>query len=184
MTYLLIGLIVFFGIHLLPSFVSTRQALVRRLGELPYKGLFALISLGGFILIVLGKAQAAVIPVWQPYNWGSLPAQWLMPLAFILVTAAYAPTNLRRITRHPMLWGVTLWAAVHLLANGDLASILLFASFALYSLFDMASVNRRGLRVPGIRVMPVYDVVVIIIGLAAYAGVALAHPYLFGAKVF
>ena len=103
-----------------------------------------------------------------------------MPVAFVLVAGAYLPSNLKRYTRHPMLWGVTLWAALHLLANGDSASLLLFGGLGVYALCAMWSLNRRGVRksdktYPGRR-----DALVVVAGLVVYVAFVVLHPYLFG----
>jgi uncharacterized membrane protein len=176
MTLLVTGLVIFIGVHTLPMFITIRQGLITKYGELPYKGMFALISCIGFTLIVLGKYQAEVIPVWQPPAWGLQLPFYIMPFAFILLCAAYLPSSVRRITRHPMLWGVTLWALAHLPANGDLASIMLFGSLGLFSLADMYSANCRG----AVRVRQSYawyqDCLVIIIGLTIFWLTLQWHP--------
>ena len=144
MKILVTGLVLFIGIHLLPSFAGLRRTLVQRLGEIPYKGLFALPALLGLALIVIGKRQAEIIPVWTPPAWGQPIAFLGMPLVFILLVAAYLPGNIKRYTRHPMLWGVVLWSLCHLLVSGDLASMSIFLSLGVFALLDMASANRRG----------------------------------------
>lgn len=171
-----IGLLIFFGIHLLPSITGLRQVLVNRLGELPYKGLYALISLTGFTLIIIGKINTVHLPVWDPPAWGVYVTFSIMPLAFILVVAANLPGNIKRYTRHPMLWGITLWSVGHLVSNDDLSSIIIFTCFLLYSLFDMASANRRGAVLSSARVPLSRDILIIIIGIVAYMVVLLVHP--------
>ncbi len=180
MTILVIGLVIFFSIHLLPSFVNVRTQLIANLGENKFKGIYSLISAIGFITIVFGMLYADFIPVWSPPVWGRHAAMTLMLPAVILLGAANAPTNLKRITRHPMLWGVTLWATAHLIANGDLASLLLFTSFALYSLFDMGSANRRGATINTESLPFKADIKLILIGLVIYGLLLFLHPYLTG----
>ena len=107
----------------------------------------------------------------------------LMWLAVTIFPAAYLPTNLKRIMRHPFLWGVTLWALGHLLTNGDLASILLFGSFAIYAFYDMWSANRRGAEVSKTRYPIWQDGVLVVVGLAAYLLLVRLHPILFGVPV-
>jgi uncharacterized membrane protein len=82
--------------------------------------------------------------VYQPTAWTAHVAWVLMWLAVTIVPAAYLPTNLKRVMRHPFLWGVALWAIAHLLTNGDMASLLLFGAFGAYAFFDMGSANRQG----------------------------------------
>jgi uncharacterized membrane protein len=106
-----------------------------------------------------------------------------MPVALTLFVSAFMPTNLKRLTRHPMLWGVTVWAAVHLVANGDLASLILFGSFGAFSLFDMWSANRRGAELSA-KVVPYWrDVLVAAVGGIVYVGLLHSHEMLFGMPV-
>lgn len=107
-----------------------------------------------------------------------------MLIAFYLFAAADMKSNIKRFIRHPMLLGVFLWSCVHLFANGDLASIILFGSFAIFSLFGMVSANIRGALVQKEKYPIKKDVVSIIGGLVAYAiFVLLVHPYLIGVPV-
>lgn len=183
MNLLILGIIIFIGVHLLPSFVSLRRAAMDRLGPGTYKGLFSLLSLVGLVLMVGGKYLADVQPLWQPPAWGRFAAIVLMLPVFVLLAAANMPSNIKRYTRHPMLWGVTLWSAGHLLANGDRASLLLFGSLGAYAVFDMLSANLRG-AVKQISVYPLAkDGVTVAAGLVVYVALLLLHPYLFGVAV-
>jgi len=183
MNTLIIGLIIFIGIHSLPMSASLRQILVTRLGENIYQGVFALTAITGFIIIILGKAYADFVPVWDPPVWTKHITLTLMPFALILLPAANMPGNIKRYTRHPMLWGVTLWAFAHLCANGDLASIILFASFGAYTVIAMLSANLRGAAKQRQKIPVVKDFMVIVAGLISYAIILVAHPYLFGVPV-
>lgn len=176
MKILIAGLLLFIGIHLLPTFVGVRRGLLERLGEYPYKGIFALSALLGMALIIIGYRQAGLVPVWNPPAWGRQAVYLIMPIVFILLTAAYIPGNIKRFTRHPMLWGVTLWAVVHLLVKGDLASMLVFIGLALFALFDMVSANRRGAALSQTRTPYYYDIFIIALGIIAYLAVLLVHP--------
>lgn len=180
MAFLVLGILLFIGIHLLPSFASFRQRLIGRFGERAYKGMFSLVALVGFGLLIYGKARADFIPVWTPPAWGRHAALSLMPFALMLLVAAYLPSNVKRLTPHPMLWGVTLWAAVHLAANGDLASILLFGSLGIFALFDIVSANARGATTSKSTYPLTRDTAVVAIGLIAYGLLLFLHPYLFG----
>ncbi len=183
MTVLITGLVVFFGVHLVPWAPPLRVSLIAKLGEKGYKGLFALIALAGFVLIVIGKGRAEFVPLYEPPVWGRELALALVLLAFLVLPGAYVHSNIKRYTRHPMLWGVTLWAVAHLLANGDLASVLLFGTFLVYSLADMASANRRGARLSADRYPWTQDLKVAVVGLIAYGSFLMLHPYLFGVSV-
>ena len=184
MGVLITGLIVFFGIHLVPTAVPLRDRLVDWRGEKVYQLAFSLVAAAGLLLIIYGKAAAPFSPVYAPPTWGAHVTWVLMWLAVTVFPAAYLPSNLKRIIRHPFLWGVALWAIAHLLANGDLASILLFGSFAAYAFYDMHSANRRGAERSRTRHPLWRDAVLVAFGTAAYLGLVYLHPLLFGASVF
>ncbi|MBB5015849.1 NnrU family protein [Rehaibacterium terrae] len=183
MSLLILGLALFFAIHALPWLPPLRRRLIERLGALPYRGLFALVSALGLLLIVLGHARAPHEPLWLPPAWGRPLVYPLLFAAFVLLAAAYLPGNLKRYTRHPMLWGVVLWGVGHLLVRGDLSSLLLFGGFIGYALLAMASANLRGARKTEQRQPLWKDALVLVAGAAAYAGFALAHPWLIGVAV-
>ena len=134
-------------------------------------------------MLVVGMGRATFVPLWDPPAWAHRVAVLGMPVALILLVAAFMPTNLKRFTRHPMLWGVTIWAAVHLLANGDLASLILFGSFGVFSLFDMWSANRRGAELSS-RVVPYWrELLVVVVGGIVYVAFLYGHAWLFGVPV-
>jgi len=184
MSWLIAGLVLFFGVHVFSSLRPARAHVVAMLGEGPYKGLYSLASLAGFALTVLGMARAPQLGLWNPPAWGRPVALVVMPVALVLVAAAYIPGNLKRITAHPMLWGITLWALVHLLVNGDLAGLLLFGAFGLYAGYAMAMQNRRGIR-PSQTPRPIAgDIGAVGAGLIAYALLLKFHGALFGAALW
>ena len=184
MLWLIAGLVLFLGVHVFSSMRSTRARLVAKLGEGAYKGFYALLSVAGFGLIVAGQGKAPSVQLWDPPSWGSYVAIWFMPFAFILLAAAFVPGNLKRLTAHPMLWAITLWALVHLLANGDLAGLLLFGGFGVYSLYAMWSQNRRGVRPSQTRRALAGDIGAVVAGLIAYALLLKFHANLFGVAVW
>jgi uncharacterized membrane protein len=148
MALLLFGLLLFFAAHLTPALPGLRARLIGRLGENGYKGGFSLLSLAGLVAIVFGAASfrgsAADAQLWAPPVWTRHLAFTLMLPAFILVVAANIPSRLRDRLRNPMLIGVALWALAHLLANGNLLALLLFGSFLVFTLYDLASLSQRG----------------------------------------
>ena len=183
MVYLVFGLILFFGIHSLPMFSSLRQSLESRLGEKRFKGIYSLIALAGFVLILIGTSRAEFRDVFTPPTWAPAVANLVMPVAFCLLLASLMPNNFRRVIRHPMLSGVFLWALVHLIANGDLASIFLFGAFGAYSVIDIISVNRRS-PAPAVPRRPLgMDVLVLALGFATFWVVRNYHAALFGVAV-
>ncbi len=147
MALLGLGLLVFLGAHALPIFSGVRNAMVARLGAMPYRGLFSVVSVVGLVMIVIGYGQARMdgSPVlYDPPTWTRHVTMLLMLPVFVLLIATYVPGRIRKITRHPMLVAVKLWAFSHLLANGDLASVLLFGGFLVWAVADRISVKRRG----------------------------------------
>lgn len=184
MALLIAGLAVFFAVHMLPWFAGLRARLRAKLGERAYRAAFALVALAGFGLIVVGKANAPVVSLYEPPAWGSALAPPLVLAAFLLLPGAYMPANVKRFTRHPMLWAVTLWALAHLLANGDVASVMLFGAFLAYSLADMVSANARGAQRASKRYPWTQDAKAAGAGLIAYAVFLWLHPFLFGVSVF
>jgi len=183
MNFLIAGIVVFFGMHLVPSLVGLRSKLISGVGEIKYKILYAVVAMIGLILIIYGKSQAEFQAIWQPPGWSAKVTPLLMIFSMILLAGADMKSNLKRFTRHPMLWGVTVWSGAHLLANGDLASIVLFGSFGAYALFDMLSANMRGAQKQEIKYPLKKDIIVLVGGLVAYAVFVLLHPYLFGVAV-
>ncbi len=180
MILLALGLVLFIGVHLIPTFTPLRQTLIGRLGHNKYRGAFSAVALLGLILLVIGKTKAGSVPVYEPPTWGRQLALALMVPAFILLPAAHMRTNVKRFTRHPMLWGVTLWSIAHLSANGDLASIVLFGALGAYSLFGMVSANLRGAAKSTTRYPVIREGMVLMAGIAGYAVFLALHPYLFG----
>lgn len=187
MLFLILGLIVFFGVHLIALAPPLKRRLVARLGANVYKVAFALAALIGLILIIVGYGYyAARIPVWDPPAFGPYLAVALMPLALILLAAAFLPSNIRRFTAHPMLWAVVVWALCHLLVRGDRASVLLFGGFLVFALLAMVAGGLRGDRPEDSEKSrhPVWqDVLVVIAGLIGFAVLLWLHPFLFGVPV-
>jgi uncharacterized membrane protein len=187
---LILGLVVFIGAHVFVTRRKARAALIARIGEWPYKGLFALVSLLGLVLIVWGFGHyraAGYIQVWTPPTWIRHVTVALVWPAIILVTAAYIPGNIKRTLKHPMLVGVKLWAFAHLLSNGDLGSIILFGSILAWAVYDRISLKRR--TDPGAPLIPVggwrNDVIAVAVGTILYLALGFVfHPLFIGVPVF
>lgn len=190
MTYLIAGLIIFFGVHALPMRPALRGRMRERLGDLGYKAAFALVSLLGLVLIVYGygMARAAGSPIlYSPPVWMSHITILLMVPVFVLLVAAYAPTGtVKARSKHPMILAVKIWALAHLLANGDLASVVLFASFLAWGVVDRISLKRRG-DIGGagaLRKSIAGDAISVVVGLGLYvAFVVYLHAWLIGVPV-
>lgn len=184
MTLLTIGISLFVAIHLLPAVVPMRNALFNKLGEGPYKGLYSLVALVGLGLIIWGKAYASYVPVWQPPLWTRYVVEFAMLPALILIVGANVPCNIKRFTPHPMMWAVLIWSVAHLSANGDLASMILFAPFATFAIIHMISANKRGATKQVDTLPTKADIKVSAMGLATYVLLAFAHPWLFKMPAF
>jgi uncharacterized membrane protein len=177
------GLILFLGVHLLPAWPKVRLAIVRRLGEPRYKGLFSLASLAGLALIVGGYAAAAPgARLFEPLPAAIAIAPYAMTLSLVLLAAANLPGHIRRVVGHPMLLGIAIWASVHLLANGDTRGSVLFASFLVYVAVDFASaVRRHAIKpfAPSVR----HDFIAVVAGTIGAMVVMALHRFLFGVAV-
>jgi uncharacterized membrane protein len=183
MDAMVLGLALFFGVHALPLLAGVRQRLIGILGRWFYLGLFSLGSLAGLSLMLQGYQQIEAKILWMPVGIGRPMAHALMPLALILIVSAYLPTFVKAKARHPMLLGVALWAGVHLLANGDLASTLLFGPFLGYALLDMLLSKPRKTLIPVRKPQLLFDILAVIFGLMAYGALLLSHDRLFGVAV-
>ena len=188
LTKLVAGLIVFHGVHLVPTRPSFREALRARLGAGSYQALFSLVSFAGLALIVWGYGEARTLgrmnpQLWVPPVWTKHITYLLMLPAFILLAAAYIPSRIRTAAKHPMLAAIKLWAFGHLLVRGDLASLLLFGSFLAFGVYDRISVKKRGALGPlGAAAGTARgDVFAIVAGLVAYAAMLVwGHSALIG----
>ena len=156
-----------------------------RLGYGPYMGLYSLVSIASFVLIVygFGAARGSGV-VYTPPTWLAHVNVFLMVPAIILLVVSQIPAGyIKKATKHPMLLAVKLWALGHLLANGELNSVLLFGSFLAFAIFDRIMVKRRGDEGPGpdIALRPMMDVISVVAGAAIWTAIALwLHPILFG----
>jgi len=183
MNAMIAGLALFFAVHLLPVHPRWRESLIGRFGQPVYTALFSLLSLGGLLLIAHGYGQVDERILWTPPAGAGPLAIAVMPAALILLLAAYLPTWLRARLRHPMLIGIALWSAVHLLATGRLATTLLFGAFLTYALADIALARRRRQMIPGGTPRLHWDAIAVAGGLLAWWLLRRWHEDLFGVAV-
>lgn len=185
MLLLLIGLLLFTGVHLIPALApGLRMSWYGRVGEAGFKGTFSLLLLLAIGLMVAGwrSTQPAVIYVLPP---AAHPvAMALLVLAFLLLVASTRPSRLRQWIRHPQLTGVLLWGGAHLLLNGDSRSLLLFGGLTLWALVEIIAINRReGVWIKG----PVpgwgAEVVTLLVTAVVIGAVVAAHPWIAGMPV-
>jgi uncharacterized membrane protein len=180
MGLLIIGLALFIGVHLVPSSPGLRGGVAGAIGLNGYKIAFSVVSAIGLVLAGIGYAQAPYEQIFVPSQTARLILPVAMAVAFVLMACAYAPGRVRRLVRHPMMASVLIWSALHLLANGDLASNVLFGTFAIWSVFAILSASRRGQKLGGDKIRRWADPVAAAVGLAAFALVLYGHEWLFG----
>jgi uncharacterized membrane protein len=187
---LVLGLILLLGSHTLTAQRDMRAALIGSTGEGLYKILYSLVSLAGIVLIAWGFAKYRAtgwIDVWSPPGATKHVTIALMLPAIILVVASYLRGRIYAVVKHPMLAGVKLWAFAHLLANGDLGSIILFGSFLGWAVYDRISLKHRAdAGAPPIPVGGVInDLLAVVVGLVAYLALGFVfHPIVIGVAVF
>jgi uncharacterized membrane protein len=187
MICLLLGLLLFLGTHSIRIIADdwrTRQ--FARLGEKRWKGLYSVVALGGFALLVWGYGLTRLAPVdlWNPPLWTRHLAVLLMLPSFVLLAAAYVPGNrIKAAIGHPMVAGAKLWALAHLLANGRLGDVVLFGAFLAWAVLSFVAARKRD-RIAGTR-YPVLgagrDVKVLIVALLGWVAFTFwGHEWLIG----
>lgn len=186
---MILGLVLFFAAHTLTTKREARGRAIARLGEGTYKILYSLASLAGLAMIIWGFADYRAtgwIDVWYPPKAMKHITVALMLPAVILVVASYLRGRIYATLKHPMLAGIKLWALAHLLANGDLGSIILFGSFLGWAVYDRISLKGRtdggGPPIPVGGVTN--DLIAVAVGVVAYLALAFAfHPVVIGVPV-
>jgi uncharacterized membrane protein len=183
------GLAVFLGTHLVTTQRELRAALIARFGGSAYKVGYSLLSAIGLVLIIYGFSQYRAtgwINVWYPPKGMRHLSLALMLPATIIFASAYLRGYIWRFMKHPMLVAIKLWAFVHLLANGDLGSIILFGAFLAWAVFDRISLKSRDdagappIPFGGVR----NDVLAVVVGLIGYVALVFAfHPAVIGVPV-
>jgi len=189
MLFLLLGLLVFLGVHSTRIFADGwRSATMARVGELPWKAVYAVLSIIGFVLIVWGFSLARQQPVqlWMPPRGMRHLAALLTLVAFVLLAATYVPRNaIKARLHHPMVLSVKVWALAHLLANGNLAHMILFGTFLVWAALSFRAARARD-RAAG-TVYPAGTAagtgITVVVGVAAWALFAFwAHGALIGIR--
>jgi len=185
---LILGIIIFLGVHSVPIFYKTRGSLIARFGSGPFKGIYSLVAAIGFALIVWGfhlyRAEG-MIPVWTPPDWMRHVTILLMWFAFVALACMNpAPSLIRGWLRHPMLVAIMIWALAHLLINGDAGGMLLFGSFLAWAVVDRIAVKKRGdLGAPRMKSFKRADAMALGLGTVAYVAMIILHPILIGVSV-
>ena len=144
MGVLIVGLVIFLGIHSV-RLVGARPFFIALMGEAFYAVIYSIVSAVGLALVVYGFSLSHPSPtIWIAPEWTRTVALFTVPVGIILVFSTYVPSHIRSILRHPMMIGVVLWSGAHLLANGELADIVLFGSFFVWSLLTLVRAYMRG----------------------------------------
>lgn len=191
MAILIAGLVLFLAPHSVRIFADGwRAERIQRMGPLPWKGMYAVLSIVGFVLIVwgYGLARQAPVELWSPPVWTRHVAALLTLPAFILIVAAYVPgTHMKAALGHPMVAGTKIWAFAHLISNGRLADVLLFGAFMVWAIVLYASARKRdrraGVTYPARGASR--DAIALVVGTAAWAAFAFyLHAPLIGVRPF
>lgn len=178
------GLVLFFAAHSFTMFRGARQAAVDKLGPIPYRVLYSLVSLAGFVMIVQGFGDAPRTELWTPPLWMRHVTMLLMLPVFVLLVAAYVPGKIKAAVKNPMLMALKTWALAHLLANGDLASVLLFGAFLAWGVVDLIAVKRGGRSPVVAQPRAVFDGVAVVVGLGIYVAFIMGlHQKLIGVPI-
>jgi uncharacterized membrane protein len=187
MAALVLGIVIFLGLHSTRIFAEgVRAKAIERLGEGPWKGIYSLLSLIGLALIVWGFARARwnAAELWTPPIWTRHTTILLMLFSLILIGAyIFKRSHIAVAVHHPMVWGVAIWAAGHLIANGSAADLLLFGAFLLWAAADLVSSYGRDARNAVVYPAPNWGATTGAIVLGVVLWIALLgglHQWLFG----
>ena len=176
------GIIIFFGIHLVPLITKLRLFLKDRLGEGPYMGLYSIISLTGIVLIIIGYESNSNFQ-YSINGKAYVYAKYFMFLALTLNIAAVMPTYIKKYTKHPMSLGIAIWAILHLLVNPDTTSIILFGSFLAYATVSVMVAELRDSFSESVTPKVLYDIFAIVLGIALTFLTYNFHEYLSGVRL-
>ena len=222
MVYLLLAALAWVGVHVGIAGTSVRRAVAGRIGDGAFRGLFSVLSVASLAALIVSYQVArrhGSVPLWVVPAWVGWVLVAAMAPAFVLLVASVAtpnptavggerqldrePRGVLRITRHPMLWAFATWATVHVVGNGDLASLLFFGAFGVTALVGMPSIDRKlagrdpagwSRLAAATSVVPFAAIaarrnslapgeigwLVPLVGLALWLGLLLSHPWIFG----
>jgi len=188
MEQLILGLVLFFGVHSVSIVALPLRDRLAARSELGWKAFYAVVSAIGLVFVVRGYEELRLAPtvLYASPFWLRYAAAVILLPFFALVLAPYFPGRIATAVKHPQLVAVKLWAVAHLLVNGTLADVLLFGSFLIWAVADRISLKRRPARpVAGMRASAVNDIVVVVMGLAMYVAMVFwLHEIAFGVRPF
>ena len=186
MIKLVLGVSLWSVMHFIPAVaVDFRKNLIGKIGEKPYKGIFALFMVLALYLVISGWRATIPVNLYVPPLWGRHATALLVLIGFILFLAPHHATNLKRVLRHPQLTGVIAWGIGHLLANGETRSVILFGGLAVWAVIEILLLNHRdGMWVKPDAVPVKKDVILGVASVATYLVLAVSHQWLFGFSPF
>jgi len=186
MTMLIAGVLAWSLVHLFPAILPRpRKALIAKLGNNGYRGIYSLLILASLVLIVFGWKAAVPGTVYAPPLSGGPITSLLVLAGLVLFFSSRFASNIKRFLRHPQMTGTILWGVAHLLANGDSRSIVLFGGLTIWAVLEIVMINRRD----GAWQKPAptslrNDIAPLAIGVVAFGVIAWFHLRLFGVPPF
>ena len=188
MTLLILGLVIWVVVHMFPAAMPVqRQAVLSKLGEGPYKGIFSLLIIGSIVLMVFGWKATEPAVIYATGMGFRHVAMLVVTIAYILFVAANVKrSRIKQFIRHPQLTGLIVWAVGHLLANGDIRSLILFSVLGLWAFMTIQLLNKRDgewHKADSVISWPM-ELLVIIGGVVLTAIMAWLHIYLSGVALF
>lgn len=186
MTLLVLGILLFSCVHFVPSLAPTIKANgVSRIGEGGYKGIFSLLLLASFALMITGWRSAEPVPLYLPVIALHKVALALLAVAFLVMGASTRNSRLRLLIRHPQLSGVALWGISHLLLNGDSRSVVLFGGMTVWALIEIVIISKReGVWIKGDAPSWGAEMITVLIAAITIGVIVYIHPWLSGVRVF
>ena len=185
MILLIAGLTLWAGVHLIPALaIPIREQLISKLGEMGYKGIFAILLITAIVAMVFGWRSIDPVAIYVLPAWSRYVTTLLMLATFILFSASNSTTNIKRVIRHPQLTGLVLWSVGHLLSNGDNRSLVLFGTLAAWAIVEMILINKREGEWSKPEVASIKaELITVAVGLVMFTIFLFAHPYIAGMPV-
>lgn len=182
MTLLILGVVLWAVVHLMSSTVPAfRAQMIEKMGEMPYKGVFALMIILSLVLIVFGWRSTDPHALYSPPAWAGGVTMLLMINALVLLVVAQHPSRIKRLIRHPQLTGVAVWSIAHLISNGETRSLILFGGLGLWALWEMRIISmREGAWVKSEAPSLAIECRGLAIGVVLFVIVVILHPYFAG----
>lgn len=182
MYYLILGVLLWSLLHIVPAVpLALRQRIIERTDTVVYKGVFSVLMVGAIGLMILGWKSTAPVLAFRPPRWGAGLAFWLMLATSITVFAPYLRSNISRLLRHPQLVGVVLGCIGHVVASGQVRSLVLFGGIGVWAAVEVHLLNRRdGAWQRPAAVSRMRDFRLGLVGLAFFMLFLFTHEPLFG----